>query len=64
MSRQCRVGFRGVQLCRDDVCLGRIETEEARLQAGGDQALVEAEGEVVVLVPHSATVFCTSRSLL
>ena len=41
--------FGGVELLNDDAGGGGIEAEKPRLQAGGDEALVEPEGKVIVV---------------
>ena len=44
-----------VDLLSDDVGGGGIEAEKPRLQAGGDEALVEPEREVIVVGGHRET---------
>jgi len=46
------VGFGGIQSVRLDPGAVLVELEQPRLQAGGDEALVEPEGEFVILVGH------------
>lgn len=49
---QCGMGFRGIQLLLDDAGPGRVKTKKPRLEAGRDEALVEPEAKVIVLVGH------------
>jgi hypothetical protein len=48
------MGFGGIEILFDDAGSGRIKAEQSRLQASRDQALVEPEGEIVILVGHWA----------
>ncbi len=49
VSGERGMGLGGLQLGPDDAGTGRIEAEKSRLQAGRDQALIESEGEVVLV---------------
>lgn len=45
----------GVEVLNDDAGGGGIEAKKPGLQAGCDEAFIEAEREVFVVVGHSAT---------
>ena len=54
------MGFGGVQIRFDDAGVGRVKAKKPRLEAGRDEALVESEGEVI-LVGHWSDAWQVTR---